>query len=440
MFSIALLGSCQKDIEGCTDATAVNYNPDANIDNSTCQYVPTLSTKPIIYDLLINAESGGVITSDGGSEITVRGICWGTSPNPTIANDTTIDGSGTGSFSSFITNLNFSSTYYLRAYATNSNGTGYGDELSFMTLNLVVINDPNFEQELIDLGYDSVIDGYVNSSLINNVDTLIVNNDISDLKGIEGFTSLKYLNVSGNFNLSAIDISNNNSLTHFIYAGGGTLGTSNTLLTALNVSNNTLLKELTVTHTPTLNALDISQNTALEYLNCWNNSLTSLDVTQNTALAYLECGSNQLTNLDVSQNTALTYLNCEDLNLTIIDVTNNVTLTKLWCSYNSITSLDLTNNTTLTKLYCTNNQQLTSLDLSNNTSLTHFYCTFNDQLTCLNLKNGNNQNILGNDIFAQVNTNLSCVEVDDPAWSTTNWPYFSGTTFSANCNYPAGCF
>ena len=435
-----LLGSCQKDIEGCTDATAVNYNPDANIDNSTCQYVPTLSTKPIIYDLLINAESGGVITSDGGSEITVRGICWGTSPNPTIANDTTIDGSGTGSFSSFITNLNFSSTYYLRAYATNSNGTGYGDELSFMTLNLVVINDPNFEQELIDLGYDSVIDGYVNSSLINNVDTLIVNNDISDLKGIEGFTSLKYLNVSGNRNLSAIDISNNNSLTHFIYAGGGTLGASNNLLTALNVSNNTLLKELTVSNTPTLNALDISQNTALEYLNCSGNSLTSLDVTQNTALTYLDC-SNPLTSLDVTQNTALNILKCEGCNLTIIDVTNNVTLTELWCSFNSITSLDLTNNTALTKLHCPNNQQLTSLDLSNNTSLTLFYCSFNYQLTCLNLKNGNNQNILGNDIVVQANTNLSCVEVDDPAWSTTNWPYFdAGTTFSANCNYPAGCF
>ena len=131
MFSIVLFGSCQKDIEGCTDVNAVNYNPDANIDNSTCQYVPTLSTAPVVYDSILSAESGGVITSDGGSAITLRGICWGASPNPTTTNDTSVNGSGTGVFNSFITNLNISSTYYVRAYATNSNGTGYGNELTF---------------------------------------------------------------------------------------------------------------------------------------------------------------------------------------------------------------------------------------------------------------------------------------------------------------------
>ena len=71
MFSIVLLGSCQKDIEGCTDATAVNYNPDATIDNSSCQYVPTLSTIPVVYNSGSTAESGGVITSNGGNEIFV---------------------------------------------------------------------------------------------------------------------------------------------------------------------------------------------------------------------------------------------------------------------------------------------------------------------------------------------------------------------------------
>ena len=141
MFSIVLFGSCQKDIEGCTDATAVNYNPDANIDNSTCQYVPTLSTKPIIYDSLINAESGGVITSDGGSEITVRGICWGTSPNPTIANDTTIDGSGTGSGSSSTEcffNVTNTSTHKVRFNIASIDGGSAvfgntGENLTFFT-------------------------------------------------------------------------------------------------------------------------------------------------------------------------------------------------------------------------------------------------------------------------------------------------------------------
>ena len=131
MFSVVLFGSCQKDIEGCTDATAVNYNPDATIPNSTCQYVPTLTTKPPNIDVILR--TGGIISSDGGSAITLRGICWATTQNPTIADDTTLNGSGTGSFSSVINNLEFTpyTTYYLRAYATNSNGTGYGDELSF---------------------------------------------------------------------------------------------------------------------------------------------------------------------------------------------------------------------------------------------------------------------------------------------------------------------
>ena len=136
MFSIVLLGSCQKDIEGCTDATAVNYNPDATIDNSTCQYVPSLSTMPISITNNNNgttAETGGIISSDGGQAVTLRGVCWSTSPNPTIADDTTINGSGTGTFSSTITGLSNPTTYYVRAYATNSNGTGYGDELILAT-------------------------------------------------------------------------------------------------------------------------------------------------------------------------------------------------------------------------------------------------------------------------------------------------------------------
>ena len=136
VFAVALLGSCQKDIEGCTDATAVNYNPDATIDNSTCQYVPTLSTMPLIFDTVnLTADAGGVISSDGGSDVTIRGICWSTFPNPTITDDTTINGSGTGQFTSRIENLEFSNTYYVRAYATNANGTGYGNELTFSTPN-----------------------------------------------------------------------------------------------------------------------------------------------------------------------------------------------------------------------------------------------------------------------------------------------------------------
>jgi hypothetical protein len=130
--SVVFIG-CNK--PGCTDPLAVNYDSSANDEDGTCQYVPTLSTIPlnISTNNVYSVQTGGVISSDGGSDVTLRGLCWGTSPNPTIANDTTINGSGTGTFSSTVISLQLLTTYYFRAYATNSNGTGYGDEFSLTT-------------------------------------------------------------------------------------------------------------------------------------------------------------------------------------------------------------------------------------------------------------------------------------------------------------------
>jgi uncharacterized protein (TIGR02145 family) len=79
------------------------------------------------------AVSGGNITSDGGSAITDRGVCWSTTPGPSIANSITSDGTGTGIFTSAITGLTAGTTYFVRAYATNSVGTSYGNEISFTT-------------------------------------------------------------------------------------------------------------------------------------------------------------------------------------------------------------------------------------------------------------------------------------------------------------------
>jgi hypothetical protein len=81
-----------------------------------------------------SATSGGVITSDGGGAITAKGVVWSTSTNPTIALSTkTTNGTGTGSFSSNLTGLTSSTTYYVKAYATNSSGTSYGNEITFTT-------------------------------------------------------------------------------------------------------------------------------------------------------------------------------------------------------------------------------------------------------------------------------------------------------------------
>lgn len=95
--------------------------------------LPTIITyKPWVISNS-EVESGGDVTDDGFDPVTARGVCWNTSSNPTTSNNKTINGSGLGSFESQITGLEFGKTYYLRAYATNSQGTVYGEEYSFET-------------------------------------------------------------------------------------------------------------------------------------------------------------------------------------------------------------------------------------------------------------------------------------------------------------------
>lgn len=95
--------------------------------------VPTVSTSIVSEITGTAATGGGMVSSDGGNAVNVRGICWSTSLNPTIANQHTTNGNGLGSFIGNITNLSVGTTYYVRAYATNSIGTGYGNQVSFTT-------------------------------------------------------------------------------------------------------------------------------------------------------------------------------------------------------------------------------------------------------------------------------------------------------------------
>ena len=93
----------------------------------------SLNTVAVSSITTITATSGGNISSDGGTEVTARGVCWGTSPNPDISGSHSSDGIGTGTFVSNLTGLIPGTSYYVRAYATNNVGTAYGDEISFTT-------------------------------------------------------------------------------------------------------------------------------------------------------------------------------------------------------------------------------------------------------------------------------------------------------------------
>ena len=96
--------------------------------------LPTVTTAEVTNITSNSATSGGNVMSDGNGTVSARGVCWSTSPNPTIAENKTTDGSGIGSFTSSLSNLASQTTYYVRAYAANEKGTAYGEEKSFTTI------------------------------------------------------------------------------------------------------------------------------------------------------------------------------------------------------------------------------------------------------------------------------------------------------------------
>lgn len=216
------------------------------------------------------------------------------------------------------------------------------------------IPDDNFEQALIDLGYDSgELDDYVLTVNIESVTFLDISNRfISDLTGIEDFTSLEKLYCRENH------------------------------IKELNITQNTSLIVLDCAVNPLLN-VDISHNALLEYFDCNANLLTNIDISHNTNLTFLSCSGNKLENLDVAQNIELFELWCSSCNLTNLNLSNNVALYRLNCAINKLSNLDLSQNTSLGWLNCGLNS-LTSLDVSQNTLLIHLY-TNNNQLTHLDV-------------------------------------------------------
>jgi len=266
------------------------------------------------------------------------------------------------------------------------------------------VPDDEFEQRLINLGYDSgALDDYVPTANIIGVTSLNVSGGwiIDDLTGIEDFAALEILYVFDS-SLNQLNITQNNALR--------ILGCGASTLTTLDTSQNLQLTYLNCFGSFITN-LDVSNNVNLTYLNCYYNSITTLDISNNLLLETLHCGSNLITNLDVSQNANLITLTCGDLPITTIDVSQNSMLSILKCNYSP---------------------QLVSLDLSINSSLTEIECYGNSALTSLTVKNGNNTVITNFKSYA--NPNLSCIEVDNASYSTTNWTDIDATTsFSENC-------
>jgi len=202
----------------------------------------------------------------------------------------------------------------------------------------VKIKDGNFYWTLLDAGVDTDGDGLISSGEAAALQELyLYNKGISDLSGIEAFTSLVVLQCSNN-NLSSLDVS------------------KNTELELLECFNNNII------------TLDVSNNPQLRRINCSQNQIEHLDVSNVPLLAYLMCEINQLKHLDFSNNSHLAGLDCRKNQITSLDFTHNTDLDWLICPENQLTSLQISKNTSLYELECDGNQ-LTSLDISKNTSL-----------------------------------------------------------------------
>ncbi len=132
---------------------------------------PLLTTESVTNVTQSTATSGGNVTSDGGAPVTERGVCWSTSTNPSIADSKTMDGTGTGSFTSSLTGLDASTTYYLKAYATNSAGTGYGNTISFNSKGTITDIDGNV-YNTITIGNQTWMQENLNTTRYSNGDLL----------------------------------------------------------------------------------------------------------------------------------------------------------------------------------------------------------------------------------------------------------------------------
>ncbi|MCK5839882.1 MAG: hypothetical protein KAG99_08535, partial [Bacteroidales bacterium] len=125
---------------------------------ATTYILPTVITAEMTAVTHNSATGGGNVTSEGNAPVIVRGVCWSTSQNPTINDNFTTDGTGSGNFISSLADLEPATTYYVKAYATNAGGTTYGSQISFMTSLGPCEGQSSFEDEgqsysIVEIGY-----------------------------------------------------------------------------------------------------------------------------------------------------------------------------------------------------------------------------------------------------------------------------------------------
>lgn len=298
------------------------------------------------------AVSGGKILKTGTTNITSVGICWSKSPRPTIDDENTIDDLNENTFNSQLIYLDPGTTYYVRAYAINEGGPGYGNEVVITTKGegAIVIADPAFKAYCVQ-NFDTNGDGQIQDSEADRIISVDCQGygTITSLEGIKSFKNLRELRCNGN-SIAKLDVAGMTNLE--------VLWTFRNNMTELNVTG----------------------CESLQYLHCYENSLASLDISTNPKLKEFDARANQLTSTTFDNNKELVTLSLIGNKIQEINVSNTTTLTKLWCDGGQVTKLNVSGCTALDELYCQDNK-LTSLNISGCTSLRILWAFRNSGLT-----------------------------------------------------------
>ncbi len=155
-----------------TSEAGTGYGNEISFTTLDSIAVPSVSTSSVTNVMVVSAEGGGEVTDWGGSPVSARGVCWNTIGNPALTDSTSEDGSDLGTYTSFLYPLEESTTYYVRAYATNSAGTAYGNQISFTTktyasdITKIVAKDGSGDYTTIQAAFDAAPVNYTGTFTI----------------------------------------------------------------------------------------------------------------------------------------------------------------------------------------------------------------------------------------------------------------------------------
>lgn len=227
-----------------TNSSGTAYGEEISVTTLASVSVPTVTTTSVSSVLVTTAQSGGNVSDWGGAEVTARGICWSANSNPTISDSKTENGNDIGSFVSALSGLKENTKYYVRAYAVNSVGTGYGNEISFTTqlpaqpITKIVAADGSGDYTTVQAAFDAVPSNFTGTY------TILIKN---------GTYKEKLKLASGKVNVVIRGESRDNTiLTYDDYSGrvvnGVTLGTSTSESFSLQ-ANDVVIRNITIQNT-----------------------------------------------------------------------------------------------------------------------------------------------------------------------------------------------